>query len=295
MMASSPHTLRALLLFNGGLILFACMDVTNKFLVANFEVPLIAACRYGGNLLLMLAFVAPRRGMEMIRTQRTGLVWIRALCLCAATVLAVLAFERMPVAESSAIIFLSPILMALAAGPLLGELIGWKGWTAAVLGFVGVLLIVRPGGGLDSLGVLFALGCAAMATTYNLMSRLLASTERTLAMLFYTAAAGTIIFGAMLPWFWLERAPSMLETLLLASLAVYGGLGHFLLTAAFRDAPASLLGPVSYMQLLWVALLGWLVFGDFPDAVSLLGMAIIGASGVLVTLKSRRPRDELST
>ncbi len=293
-MASSPHTLRALLLFNGGLILFACMDVTNKFLVASFEVPLIAACRFGGHLLLMLAFVAPRRGVEMIRTQRTGLVWVRALCLCGASGMAVLAFERMPVAETSAIVFLSPILMALAAGPLLGESIGWKGWGAAFLGFVGVLLIVRPGGGLDSLGVIFALGCAGMATTYNLMSRLLASTESTLALLFYAGLAGTIVFGAMLPWFWMERAPSAVEALLLASLAVYGGLGHFLLTAAFREAPASLLGPASYMQLLWVALFGWLVFGDFPDAVSLIGMVIIGASGVLVTLKSRRPRAELS-
>src|SRR5690606_21226649 len=113
----------------------------------------------------------------------------------------VLAFERMPVAETSAIVFLTPILMALAAGPLLGERIGWKGWSAALLGFVGVLLIVRPGSGLDSVGVFLAPGCAVMAATYNLLSRFLATTESTMAMLFYTAFAGTIIFGAMLPWF----------------------------------------------------------------------------------------------
>ncbi len=293
-MTGSANTLRALLLFNCGLMLFACMDVTNKYLVASFEVPVIAACRYGGNLLLMLALVAPRQGQAMVRTQRTGLVWIRALCLCASTVFVVLAFERMPVAETSAIVFLTPILMALAAGPLLGEQIGWKGWAAALLGFLGVMLIVRPGSGLDTVGVLLALGCAGMSASYNLLSRLLASTETTMAMLFYTALAGTIVFGAVLPWFWFDQAPSALEMLLLASLAVYGALGHFLLTAAFRDAPASLLGPVSYLQLLWVALLGWMVFDQLPDALGLVGMVIIGASGVLVTLRSRRVPEEVA-
>lgn len=293
-MTTSPHIMRALLLFNSGLIFFACMDVTNKYLVAIFAVPMIAACRYGGHLLLMLAFVAPRRGKEMITTQRTGLVWVRALSLCAASVLAILSFERMPVAEASAIIFLTPILMVLAAGPLLGELIGWKGWAAALLGFAGVLLIVRPGSGLDTVGVFLALGCAVMAATYNLLSRLLASTESTSAMLFYSALAGTLVFGSVLPWFLPDRMPSGFEALLLASTAIYGALAHFFLTAAFRDAPASLLGPVSYLQLLWVALLGWLVFGQFPDAVSVVGMVVIGASGVLVALKSRRPPEELT-
>ncbi len=290
----SVHPLRALLLFNAALVLVACMDVTNKYLVASFDVPLLAACRYAGHLLLMLAFVAPRHGMAMVQTQRTGLVWIRALCLCATTALGVLALSRMPVAETSAIVFLTPILMALAAGPLLGERIGWKGWAAAMLGFLGVLVIVRPGSGLDSVGVAFALGCALAATSYNLLSRLLAPTEGTMAMLFYAALAGTILFGAITPWFWPERPPSAFEALLLASLAINGAIAHFLITAAFREAPASLLGPVSYLQLLWVTLLAWMVFGQIPDGVSMIGMAIIGASGVLVTLKSRRPLDEVA-
>ena len=292
-MNASPHPVRALLLFNCGLVLFACMDVTNKYLVASFDVPLIAACRYIGNFLLIVAFFGPRHGKAMLKTQRTGLVWVRGLCLCASTVLAVLALQRMPVAETAAIIFLTPILMALAAGPMLGELIGWKGWTAALLGFVGVLLIVRPGSGLDAMGVAFALACAIMATSYNLLSRLLASSENTPALIFYAALTGSLVFGTMLPWFWLEQAPSAFQALLLASVAIYATLAHFLLTAAFRDAPASLLGPVSYIQLLWTSLLGWLVFGDFPDAIGLLGMAIIGVSGVLVTLRRRKPAPQI--
>lgn len=110
-----------------------------------------------------------------------------------------------------------------------------------------------------------------------------------MALLFYTSLAGTILFGLAAPWFLPERAPSGAEMLLLASLGVYGGLGHFLFTASFRDAPASLLAPLNYLQLLWAGVLGWLVFGHVPDRISLLGMAIVAASGVMVALKTRQP------
>jgi drug/metabolite transporter (DMT)-like permease len=291
-MMTTAHPLRAVLLFNLGLVLFACMDVTNKYLTAQFDVPLIAACRYIGNILLMLAFVAPKQGLRMVQTQRTGLVWFRGACLAMSTLFVGLAFQRMPVAETSAIVFLSPILVVVAAGPLLGERAGRLGWASAALGFLGVLLIVRPGSGLDPLGVLSALGCMTVVTAYNLLSRLLAASERTIALLFYTALAGSLIFGATLPWFWADHVPTPMEGVLLASLGVMGGVGHFLFTAAFRDAPASVLAPMSYLQLLWVALLGWIVFDHIPDAPSLLGMAIIGASGVMVALKSRQPTEE---
>jgi drug/metabolite transporter (DMT)-like permease len=286
---NSVHPIRATLLFNFGLLLFACMDTTNKYLTASFDVPLIAAARYIGHILLMLAFVAPVRGREMVETSRTGLVWVRGMCLVVTSLLIGLSLQRMPVAETSAIAFLSPIIVVIAAGPLLGERIGWRGWVAALLGFSGVLLIVRPGSGLEATGVLCALGAVVMNTAYQLLSRLLAASERTIAMLFYTALAGAITFGAMLPWFWADRTPTLLEGVLLASMGVFGGLGHYLFTAAFRDAPASLLAPMSYLQLVWAVLLGWLVFGQIPDAIGLLGICIIGASGVIVALRSRRP------
>lgn len=284
---NSAHPIRGLLLFNLGLLLFACMDVTNKYLTMHFDVPLIAACRYVGNLALMLAILAPRQGREMVRTQRTGLVWFRALCLASSSLFVLLALQRMPVAETSAIVFLAPMLVVVAAGPLLGERVGWLGWAGTLLGFLGVLLIVRPGSGLDAIGVICALICCLAVTGYNLLSRSLAASERTISLLFYSALAGSILFGAALPWFWFDQVPTLFQCALLASLGIIGGLGHFLFTAAFRDAPASLLGPLSYLQLLWVSLLGWLVFDHIPDTLSLLGICIIGASGVLVALKPR--------
>jgi drug/metabolite transporter (DMT)-like permease len=281
--------LRGAALFSAGLLLFACMDTTTKYLAASYEVPLIVAVRYIGNLLLMALLVAPRHGGEMVRTTRTGLVIVRALCLAATSLLVGLALQRMPVAETTAISFLAPILVVAVAGPLLGERAGWIGGVAAVMGFAGVLLIARPGTGLEPVGVACALAAVAANTGYQLLSRVLVASERTLALLFYTALTGSILFALALPWFLEGRAPSVLDVLLFASLGAYGGLGHFLFTAAYREAPASLLAPMNYLQLLWAGLLGWLVFGHAPDAMSLLGMAVIAASGVLIAFKTRRP------
>lgn len=288
------HPARGALLFVTSLLLFACMDTTTKYLAVHYDVPLIVAVRYLGNLLLMVALLAPTQRMTLFETQRTGLVLVRALCLAATSGLMGFAYQRMPVAEASAINFLAPVLVVIAAGPLLGERVGKVGWVAALLGFAGVLLIVRPGSGLEPIGVLCALLSVGANMGYQLLSRILARTERTIVLLFYTAVIGTILYCAAAPWFWGTRAPTPLEWLLFASLGVYGGLGHYLVTAAYRHATASLLAPMNYLQLLWVGLLGWLVFGHVPDRISLIGMGVIVASGVLIALKSRKPPEKRS-
>lgn len=287
-MTSAHHPLRGVLLFTASLLLFACMDTTTKYLAARHDVPLIVAARYIGNLLLMVALLAPRHGPALVKTRRTGLAVVRALCLAVSSVLVGFALQRMPVAETTAINFLAPMMVVLAAGPLLGERVGWVGWGAALFGFAGVLLIVRPGSGLETVGVICALAGVAAATGYQLLSRVLVATESTIALLFYTALTGSILFGLALPWYWTGALPPPFECLLFASLGAYGGLGHFLMTAAYRHAPASILAPTNYLQLVWAGILGWLVFGHFPDGLSLLGMAIIALSGVAVALHSRR-------
>ncbi|HEY6817002.1 MAG TPA: DMT family transporter [Croceibacterium sp.] len=286
------HPVRGAMLCIASLALFACMDTTTKYLTQTHEVPLIIAVRYLGNLLLMAAFLGPTHGRQMIRTQRTGLVWVRAFCLALASLLIGLALERMPVAEMTAITFLSPILLVAVAGRVLGERVGWVGWAATLGGLAGVMLIVRPGSDIVASGAVFVLAAVLLNLAYQLLSRTLAASENTFALLFYTALAGSALYGLALPWFLEDRAPSLREAVLFASLGVYGGVGHFLFTAAFRYAPASLIAPLNYVQLLWAGLLGWLAFGYVPDAQSLLGMAIVAASGVLVALKTRRPPEK---
>lgn len=292
---NAPHTttllqhnaLKGFLLAAAGLFLFACMDSTTKYLTTHYNVPFVVAMRYIVHFLLMVMILAPRHSAQLIQTQRTGLVITRAVVLTIASLCMGMALHRMPLAETTAINFLAPTLVALLAGSILGEKIGGWGWAAIVTGFIGVLLIARPGGGLDAIGIMFALGAAAANATYQLLSRLLASTEKAIALLFYTALIGSIIFGIALPWFWENDAPSKLELILLLSMGISGGLGHYLFTLAYRHAPASMLAPTTYLQLLWAGLLGWMIFGTVPDKMSLMGMAVVAVSGLIIAFKSR--------
>ncbi|HEY0916758.1 MAG TPA: DMT family transporter [Solimonas sp.] len=288
------HPLRGVMLVMLGVFVFACMDNTTKYLVTRYDVPLVVAIRYIVNGLLMVILLTPSHGKRLVQTQRTGLVLLRGVCLAAASLVLGLALQRMPVAEMTSIVFLSPILVMLVAGRLLGEQVGAAGWVAAALGFTGILLIAHPGGGLDPMGTLLALCGVVVTAAYQLLSRILASTEHTVPMLFYTALVGSLFFGSLLPWTWGGPPPSALELLLFFGVGAMGGLGHYLFTAAHRHAPASVLAPIMYAQLVWAGLLSWLVFGHVPDSMAILGMCVIATSGILVALKSRFTRQAMA-
>ena len=258
--------LRGVLLLVCALFLFALMDSAVKYLSTHYNVPLIMAIRYIVHCLLMIVILTPSYGKQLVQTRRTGLVLIRAGCLAAVSLFVGLALQRMPVAETTAISFLAPMLVVFIAGPLLGERLGVLGWTAALTGFAGVLLIVRPSSGLDGVGIAYALCAVGGNAAYQLLSRVLMSTERAVTLLFYTALIGATCFGAVLPWFWEGKPPTLWQLLLFLSLGVTGGLGHFLFTSAYRYASASVLAPITYLQLLWAGLLGWMYSGMFPIA-----------------------------
>lgn len=285
-MEPARHPIGGALLFVCGLFLFACMDTTVKYLTTYYPVPVIAALRYIIHCLLMLALFAPRHGRQLVQTRRTGWVLVRGGCLAAVTLCAGFALQRMPVAETTAILFASPLLVVVAAGPLLQERVGPVEWIAAIGGFAGIVLIAHPGGVMDPVGIAIALLGAAVMAAYQLLSRVLAATEGTIAMLFYTALVGSVIFGLALPWFWEGPVPGLQHSLLFLLVGASGGLGHFLFTAAYRQTTASALAPMTYFQLLWASLLGWLVFGHLPDGISTLGMCVVAACGVIVGLKS---------
>ncbi len=287
MSVSPKNALGGIALFMFGVLLFACMDTTTKYLAERYPAPMVVALRYIIQCLLMILLLTPTQGRRLIQTHRTGLVLIRASCLAVASLCMTLALQRMPVAETTAIVFLSPMLVVLMAGPMLQESVGRLGWLAAIAGFVGVLLIARPGGGLDTVGVVFAL-CAAVANAiYQLLSRMLAGTEHTIALLFYTAVVGAVCFGVSLPWFWPATLPPVTHLALFCCLGLLAGVGHFLFTAAHRHTPASALAPTQYTQLIWASLLGWLIFSDVPDGIGVLGMVIVAVAGASVALKSR--------
>jgi drug/metabolite transporter (DMT)-like permease len=268
---------------------FALADVIGKHLVTSLPVVLVAGVRYAIGLVLISALLGPRHGPGLWRTQRTGAVILRGAVLSLATLTMGLALRVMPLGETVSILYLSPFLVMVLSGPILGERVPPAAWIGAGLGFAGVLLIMRPGSGLDPVGVMWALVNAGLGTAYTLMTRGLNRTESVVSMLFWINVCGVVIFGlsclALPAWPAVTAAQAGL-------MAVLGGLtlvGHFLFTTAYRHAPAALLAPVSYLHLVWAAGLGWAVFGHLPDAISLAGMAMICLAGAAVAARANRP------
>jgi len=269
------------------LFLFSSLDATTKYLVHLYPIPMVAWVRYLAQFALMTAVLAPIMGRELLHTTRTALVLLRSSCLACVSLLLITAFSRLPLAEATSLMFVAPLLVILLARPMLKERIGVVRWVAVLAGFVGVLVIARPSGRLDALGVALVLLATLFNALYQLLSGVLRKTERAPALLFYSALLGTVVFGLAMPWFWGGPASTPLYYLLFIAMGVFGGLGHFLFTEAFHLAPASLLAPIMYLQLLISGFLGWWIFGQVPDHVTLFGMAIIAASGIAVAIYGR--------
>jgi drug/metabolite transporter (DMT)-like permease len=288
----NSQALRGIFYVLAAVLVFASMDTAGKYLMTKFNVPLVAAVRYGVNLLLLTTIMMPQHGRDLWKTKRTGLVALRGASLAAATYFAGLALQRMPVGETVAILYLQTFGVLLAAGYFLGERVRLVGWIAATVGFSGVLLIARPGGSLPPPGVAFALIAAAVSVIYILLSRKLASTESTMAMLFYAAIVGTILFGAMLFLKWQTFTFTWMDSMLLFFMGAASLTGHFLFTAAYRHAPASILAPFSYFHIAIAVALGWLVYQHVPDGWTMVGIAMISGSGAVVALQSHLLKSE---
>lgn len=284
---SSEHHARGILLIMAAVSTFAVLDTIAKYLSRTYPVPLIVWVRYAMHLLVMLVFVAPRLRWRLVATERPLLQVFRGVVLAASSLLFFTALAFMPIAEASAITFLAPLLVTAMSAYFLRERVRRSAWIALATGFVGVLFIVRPGGAIFSAAALLPLGTALCFATYQLLTRRLAGIDSTMATLFIGALVGTIVISFLLPFYWgLPQSP--FHAVLFVLLGVLGAAGHFVLIRAFEYAPASVLAPFVYAQLATVLALGYVVFGDFPDGWSLVGMAIIVLSGAWIAARQGR-------
>lgn len=274
---------------------FGLADTVTKHLTMLYPVPVVMAVRYLVNFGVLAVFLFPGMGDRLWHAQRIWLVILRGLCLAAASLTMGLALRLMPVGETVAIIYLSPFLVMLLAVPLLGERVDKVGWIGAVVGFLGVLLIARPGGNLDPLGVVLALINAGLATAYHLLTRLLGRTETTVSMLFHTAWVGVVVFCILAVPELEGFAPPVFDIGLMLLLGGLMTIGHFLFTAAYKEAPASLLAPINYLHLVWASGFGFLVFGHVPEPWSLVGIALVTAAGAAVALNSHLKRQKIKS
>lgn len=286
-----PPVWRGILLICTAVALFAGLDATAKYLGRSLPVAEVVWARYLTHFLLMLALLGPSRGLDLVRTRRLAVQVVRALLLVGCSFLFMSSLLYLPLAEASAITFVSPLILTALSVPLLKEYVGPRRWIAVGIGFIGMLIIIRPGGGLLHWAVALPLTMAVMYAFYQLLTRLIANQEQPLTTLFYSAVVGTIATSAVVPFVW-HTPTDWLELALLALTGVLGGTGHLALIKAFEVAPASVLAPFTYSQLVWALLLGYLAFGEFPDRWSLIGMAVIVGSGIYVIYRESRPRTQ---
>jgi len=230
------------------------------------------------HMLFMLVVLGPRVGSDLIRTQRLGLQVLRGLLLAGSTFFFYSSLKYLPLAEAAAISFVAPLLVVAFSGPILHERVNRGQWFAVLAGFIGVLVVVHPGAALMHLASLLPLGAAVLYSLYQVFTRKVAGKENPTATLFYTALVGSMVCSLVLPFFW--QTPTLTQSLMLLCMGLVGGSGHFLLIKAVHYAAPSALAPVIYSQLVWANIYSMIVFDDFPDIVSVVGMVIIVVAGL---------------
>jgi len=277
----------AVLLMLGATLCFAALDATSKHVSKTYPVPMMVWGRYAFHCLMMLVFLAPSMRLQLIATARPVAQITRALMLTGTTGFAMAGFSLMPLAESTAFLFVTPLVVVILSHLLLKESVGRGHWIAVVAGFCGALLIARPGGALNLQGIVWMSLAAACYAIYQIQTRQLSPSENTLTMLFYTALVGTVSMTLAAPLYWGGPAPDWRDAALIASLGAYGGTGHLMLIRAFRYAAASFLSPFLYVQLVWAMILGWLFYDHLPDLVSVAGMAVIIGSSLSIAIADR--------
>ncbi|AEI95774.1 DMT family transporter [Roseobacter litoralis] len=268
---------------------FAMVDVSAKWLaLAGFPAFQLVFMRYAGHLVISVGMIA-KDGMTLdrFRTDHIWLVLSRALLLISATLGNFYALSYLPLTIISAIMFSSPIIVCFLSMTILKEQIGPWRWGAIVLGFAGVLIVIRPFGETFHPAMILPLYNATALALYSLMTRKLAGIVATETQQLYLGALGTMLTLPFALWFWIPPQ-SLLDTVLLIGLGVLGWGGHQLLTNAHRFAPANTLMPYTYSFMIYIAAFSWLIFGDVPDFWVVVGALVIVASGLIIWKREQR-------
>lgn len=266
--------------FSGGL------DTTAKYLTGSLPVAQIVWARYAFHTVLLAAVLPLLGGLSRLRTQRLPLQVVRSLFLLGATACFFSSLKYLQLAEATSITFVSPLVVTMLAIPVLKEHVGPRRWAGVGAGFLGVLVITRPGTGVMHWAALLPLGMAFCYACYQVATRGLSDTEHPIATLFYTAVVGAVATSLVVPFFWVR--PTSGDWLLMGLLGVFGGTGHLLLIQAFRYAQASVLAPFNYFTIVTSTVAGYLVFRQLPDLWTYVGAGMVIASGLYVFQRERQ-------
>jgi drug/metabolite transporter (DMT)-like permease len=271
---------------------FAGIDTLAKWLNNYLPTLEVVWARYASHFVLSMFLINPWTIPGLFRTQRPWLQIGRSALLFGSTVFNFVALRYLQLDQTATIAFTAPFFIALFAGPLLGEWIRWRRWVAIIVGFCGILLVARPGmGGIHPVAVLsvFSVICYAL---YNISTRFLAGYDSTATTAFYTALVGFLAASAPLPAVWVTPTDPWVIGGMIA-VGAFGGVGHLFLILAHRYAPAPILAPYTYTQIVWYSAAGFLAFGDIPNGHTLAGAAIVIASGLYLLNRERKVKGDM--
>ncbi|MBL6599838.1 MAG: DMT family transporter [Alphaproteobacteria bacterium] len=285
---TEQHPLKAIGFFTAAVLLISVVDAVCKIYTADLHaVQLVWGYFVGINLTLAVYFVVRGERLSgLLKTERRGLQFARPAFLAGSITSLFIGLTYLPIAETTAIGFTAPLFITALSVPLLKEKVGFHRWAAVLIGLAGVLIIVRPGGGLWHWASIMPLVGAMFFAGFQLITRVLASTERTHVTLFHTGIGGLFWTSLMVPFFWTE--PTLVHWAVFIGTGVMGALAHLCMISAFNRAEASLLAPHNYTKIIWVAVLGYVLFDDVPSLNMWVGTAVIVSAGVYVLYRERR-------
>ena len=280
----------AILYMIAAYIVFSLLDTSIKYLVLGGVAPFfIAWCRFASHVTLVGVLFRGWHDVKRFRARNLPAQMLRGAFLGGSTFFNIVALRHLQLAEATSIYFFGPMVITALAGPMLGEWAGWRRWLAIWVGFIGVLVTTRPGVGVFGIGHAFALGAMLSNSFYVIMTRRLSASETPESLILFAALSPAILLLPIVP-FSLVLPDTPLEWVLLVSLGIAGGIGHWFLLRAYSLASATALAPYPYSHMIWMIAAGWIVFHQFPDNWTLVGAAIIVASGLYIVHREHRLR-----
>jgi drug/metabolite transporter (DMT)-like permease len=269
-------------------MVFALQDGMSRHLADTYNVWIVVMIRYWFFAAFVIALAARHAGglRAAAATKQPFVQALRGVLLAAEIVVAVLSFVLLGLVDSHAVFACYPLLVAALSGPILGERVGWRRWTAIGVGFVGVLIILRPGYGVFQPAVLVPFVSALMFALYSLLTRYVARKDTSATSFFWTGTTGAIFMTAVGIWHW--EPMSAPDWGWMAALCVCGATGHWLLIKCYEVAEASAVQPFAYLQLVFASGVGFLVFGDVLRPNVAVGAAIVVGAGVFTLIRTRK-------
>jgi len=282
MLGAMSPILAGLLFQLAAIALFVVLDTLTKVLTAQYPIPQIVFMRFAFHTVVVALALRMTMGRLPWRSRAPGLEAVRSLCLLVANGLFVVALFHIPLADASAVTFASPIFTAALAALVLGETVGRRRWLGIGIGLLGVMLALRPPfltGETPHWALFLPLGTALSFAAYQILTRKLSAVDSPATIILHTGLAAGAVAALAQPFVW--QAPDATGWVLMALAGIFGASGHFLLIQAYSRAPASILAPMTYTQLVWATLSSVLFFGDPPDGWTLLGAGVIATGGIV--------------